>query len=193
MLASINPLGERVRRNRWGCTVAAFTVAAATAGALVGAAAAGAGRAAGIGGRWPLVAFGVAAVAAGMTDLWAPGFVPSSARQVDERWLGWYRGWVYGAGFGAQLGAGVVTVITSATVYAWLAAAALSGSTAAGAVIGASFGLARSLPFLAVAGVTVPRDLRARLRRLTAWSGPGRVVAAGASVAVGAVCLVARP
>jgi hypothetical protein len=193
MLASINPLGERARGNRWGWTVAAYTVAASVAGALVGAAGGTVGRAVGIGGRWPAVVLGGVAIAAGIADLAVPGRVPTSGRQVDEDWLARYRGWVYGFGFGAQLGTGVMTVISSATVFAWLAATVVSGSAGGGAIVGAAFGAARSLPFAAVARVRVPAELRARLRALTAWSGPGRLIAAGTSVVVGAACLVTRP
>jgi sulfite exporter TauE/SafE len=192
MLASINPLGERARGNRWGRTVAAYTLAAILSAAVVGATLGGIGGVAGFAGRWSVVALGAAAVLAGLADLWAPGSWPTTGRQVDERWLARYRGWVYGAGFGAQLGAGVVTVVTSATVYAWLVAAALSGSADAGAVVGASFGVGRSLPFFAVAGIRLAPELRARLRRLTAWSRPGRWVAAGTALAVGATCLAVR-
>jgi cytochrome c biogenesis protein CcdA len=193
MLASINPLGERARGNRWGHTVAAYTWAATASAAVLGAAVGGIGGLAGFGGRWAVVALGAAAVGAGLADLWAPGRLPTTARQVDERWLARYRGWIYGAGFGAQLGVGVATVITSATVYAWLVAAAVSGSAAAGAVVGASFGIGRSLPFLAVVGIRAAPELRARLRRLAAWSRRGRLIGAGTALAVGAVCLAARP
>jgi len=192
MLASINPLGERARGNRWRSTVTAYTLAAMTAAAVVGGALGGVGRAAGVGGRWPLAALGAAAVIAGAADLRSPGSFLTTGRQVDERWLVRYRGWVYGAGFGAQLGTGVATVITSATVYAWLAATALSGSARAGALVGASFGMGRSVPFVAVAGVRAAPELRVRLRRLTVWSGAGRSVAAGINLAVGAACLAVR-
>ena len=175
MLASINPLGERARGNRWAWTVAAYTGAAVAAAATVGA------------------VLGLVAIGAGLVDLVVPGRLLTSRRQVDEDWMVRYRGWVYGAGFGAQLGAGVVTVITSATVYAWLAAALLSRSALAGAVVGAAFGVARSAPFAAVAGVRLPVELRDRLRRLSASARPSRFVAAGATIVAGATCLVTRP
>src|SRR2546421_12289474 len=44
MLASIHPLGERVRRNRWWLTAAAHVVASAGGGALAGAALGGLAR-----------------------------------------------------------------------------------------------------------------------------------------------------
>ena len=62
--------------------------------------------------------------------------LPTWRRQVDEAWLGRYRGWVYGAGFGVQLGLGVVTIVTSATVYATVLLCALSGSPPVGLALG---------------------------------------------------------
>jgi len=192
MLASINPLGERARGNTWGWTVAAFSAAAVAAGAALGAALGALGSLAGGLPTLRLTLLGAAAVAAGLVDVARPRAVPTTRRQVDDRWLVRFRGWVYGAGFGAQLGAGVVTVVTSALVYAWLVAAAVAGSAWAGAAVGAAFGAGRSLPFALVRRVRRPEELRARLRAAAAWAGPGRFVAAGASVAVGAGCLVAR-
>src|SRR5262249_43179265 len=55
-------------------------------------------------------------------------------------------------GFGVQLGLGVVTIVTTATVYATWMAAVLSGGAPAGAAIGATFGLARALPVLGGGG-----------------------------------------
>src|SRR5579872_1550322 len=142
MLASINPLGERARGNRWGLTAAAYTVGAVAAAAAVGAVLGGLGA-----GRLDLAArvavVGGTLVVAGAADLLGPGRVVTVRRQVDEDWLTRYRGWVYGVGFGAQLGVGVVTVVTTATVYAWLVAAALAGSVVAGVVVGVAFGAAR--------------------------------------------------
>jgi len=192
MLASINPLGERARGNRWGMTIAAFTVGAVGAAAALGAVLGGAGAVAGLREPQRLTAIGAVALVAGAVDLVAPGTVPTSRRQVNERWVGALRGWVYGVGFGAQLGVGVVTVVTSALVYAWVAAAVLVGSAPAGAGVGAAFALGRAAPFALVRGVSGPAELRARLRAALRWGGPGRVGAAGASLAVAAGCLVAR-
>jgi MFS family permease len=192
MLASINPLGERARGNRWGWTVGGYTVAAVAAAAALGGALGALGGLVAHGATWRLPAIGAIALAAGIADLAAPGRLLSPRRQVDEGWLSRYRGWVYGVGFGAQLGVGVVTVVTSATVYAWLAATALSGTPVAGALIGAAFGLARAMPFAAVARVRRPDDLRASLRGLAGWAARGRVAAAGGAVALGAGCIVTR-
>jgi hypothetical protein len=185
MLASISPLGERARGNRWALTVTAFGVAAAGAAAVVGAVLGG------LFGWVParMTLLGLAAGGAGLIDAVAPRLVPTSHRQVDENWLGRLRGWVYGAGYGGQLGLGVVTVVTSATVYAWLVAAAVSGSTARGAIVGASFGVARAMPLLLVRRADSPPALRTVVARLTGWALAGRRLAAGASVAVGAVAL----
>ena len=71
--------------------------------------------------------------------------VPSTRRQVNEDWMARYRGWVYGVAFGAQLGVGVATIVTSAAVYATVAAIFLSGDPAVGAAIGATFGAVRAL------------------------------------------------
>jgi len=188
MLASISPLGERARGNRWGWTVLVFSLAATATGmvlgaflGLVGSLAGGAGPAGHV--RLGLLA-GVA-VLAGLADLAGPGRLPTLRRQVNEDWVARFRWWVYGAGFGVQLGAGVTTIVTTATVYAWMAAAVLGGSLAAGAVVGAAFGVARSLPFMAVAGVEGPDELRGMIRRLTSWAPAGRLAAAWASLAVG--------
>jgi hypothetical protein len=192
VLASISPLGERARGNRWSVTAAAFAVgstgAAAALGAALGAAFAPVPHPA------RLAVAASAAIVAGAADLLAPRRVPTWHRQVDEDWLARLRGWVYGVGYGGQLGLGVVTVVTTATVYAWLAAAAMAGSAAAGAVVGATFGAARAMPLLAVRRAESPTALRATLARLVAWAGAGRVAAAVSSVALGGAgwVLVAR-
>jgi hypothetical protein len=173
-------------------TVAAFTVGAVAAASAAGAALGGLGSLLGAASGARLVVLGAVALVAGLADLAIPTAVPTSRRQVDERWLGVFRGWVYGAGFGAQLGVGVVTVVTSALVYAWLAAAVLAASPLGGALVGAAFGLGRAAPFAVVRRVARPDELRARLRLVTRWAQPGRVAAAGASLALGAGCLVAR-
>jgi len=185
MLASISPLGERARGNRWGLTVLVFTVAAGAAGAALGAILGLAGSLAAGPGHLRIGVLAGVALLAGLADLAAPGRVPTVRRQVNEDWVGTLRWWVYGAGFGGQLGAGVTTIVTTATVYAWMAAALLGGSAAGGALVGAVFGLARSVPLATVAGVRGPADLRATIRRLTSWARAGRLGAACASLAVG--------
>lgn len=188
MLASISPLGERTRGNRWGLTVAGYTVGSVAAAALLGLVLGAVGTvvAPGVSARWAMLT----AVAAGsaVLDLW--GRVPTIHRQVDERWLTRYRGWVYGAGFGAQLGVGLVTVVTTATVYAWLVACVLAGSPAAGVVVGAAFGIARSLPLAATARDDSPDRVRATVRGLAARASTARVVAVLASAGVSLASIV---
>src|ERR1700687_389140 len=104
MLASISPLGERSRNQRYWVTVVAYIVGSTGAGALLG----GVLGLVGAPVARPVVALPAVSVLAVVGILFAaPGFgkrVPGPRRQVDENWLGAYRGWVYGAGFGVQLG-----------------------------------------------------------------------------------------
>ena len=183
MLASIHPLGERVRRNRWWLTAAAHVLASASAGALAGAALGGlarlaqlglrpllrgapGGASAALGARWALVIAicGLAAAVDG-TGRRPPWPV---RRQVDNGWMARYRGWVYGAGFGFQLGLGVVTIVTTAAVPAAWLLASLTASPVAGAAVGLAFGLSRGLPVLATAGVDTPGRLWSFQRRFQA-------------------------
>jgi hypothetical protein len=112
---------------------------------------------------------------------------------VDERWLGTYRGWVYGLGYGLQLGCGLVTIVSSATVYLWIAAAVLSGSVTTGAVLGAVFGAVRGLVLLTGAGLDSPDGLRRFHRRLDRVRPASRRAAqvVSASVVVLALAVVA--
>ncbi|MGH9265807.1 MAG: sulfite exporter TauE/SafE family protein [Acidimicrobiales bacterium] len=188
MLASIHPLGERARERRWGVTVSAYLLASTAAAALLGAALGG------IGDVLALTPGSTAALVAALCalalafDLGVGGLrLPTVHRQVDKDWLYRYRGWVVGAGFGFQLGLGVVTIVNTAAVYLTLALALLTGSAAAGAAVGATFGLARALVILAVAPVRRPDQLRAALRRMHAW----RPLSERAGIAVQALALVA--
>jgi hypothetical protein len=161
MLGSISPLGERARRSRWGLTVAAHVVGSGATGALLGAVLGGLGRVVlgglGVSAAARLIIL-AALVATGLAfDAGVLGVeLPTSHRQVDDRWLGIYRGWVYGLGFGAQLGLGIVTVVITSAVYSTFAAAFLSGSIGGGAVVGAVFGVARASTLLAAARVKTP-------------------------------------
>ncbi len=183
MLASIHPLGERSRRQRWGLTAAAYVTATVAGAALFGATLGWVGA-----GRPPRLAWAaMLALALIGVALDLRASVPTVRRQVDEEWLGRYRGWVYGASFGFQLGLGVVTVVSSFTVYLAFALALLSGSAAGGLAIGAAFGLVRGLTILAAAGVRSPDQLHRLHRRVAAWDGVTRRLAVGvqAAVAVG--------
>jgi sulfite exporter TauE/SafE len=170
MLASINPLGERARNQRWGVTYAFYLLGSVAGGATLGVLAAAAGAAANRVVDPPSGVIAavvvVACVLAVAVDLQVAGLrSPTVHRQVNEDWLARYRGWLYGLGFGYQLGFGVVTVVTTASVYLMIVLAFLTGSVWGGLVIGAAFGLVRALPLLAVAAVRMPGQLRQAMRR----------------------------
>lgn len=181
MLASIHPLGERAKHNRWSVTVTFYVVGSIAGGTLLGAAVGATSvRAA------PLV-IALCCVAAAIVD-WRIPRLPSWRRQVNEDWLHRYRGWVYGFGFGFQLGLGIVTIVTTAAVYLTFTLAALSGSARAGAVIGAVFGAARAAPLLLLVRVDAPerlREVHARLSRASAWAHRATVAGlVGAAIGV---------
>lgn len=180
MLSSIHPLGERSRNNRWWLTITAFTIGSTATGALVGAALGW------IGTPLPdaLWVLALAAVAAGTLDL-AAVKAPGPERQVNERWIGTLRGWVYGLGFGVQLGAGATTFVVTWGVYSVFIAEVLSGSAAGGAVIGATFGLGRSLAPLASVVVDRPSRLTSFHVALARLARPVHLSAAVAIITVG--------
>lgn len=176
MLASITPLGERGRRSRWPLTVTAYAVASVAAAAALGTGLGLLGAAVPLPGRPAVLVAGLLAGAA--AD--ATGLAPRGPRrQVNEDWLARYRGWVYGAGFGAQLGVGIATIIPTAAVLGVGLAAFLAGRPAAGAVIGAVFGLARAAPVLGLRRVDTPAALHRAFRGLER----GRRAAGRATVA----------
>ncbi len=190
MLASINPLGERGRNQRYWVTITAYiagsTVAGAGLGALLGLV--GSPIAA------PLPALGIVAavaIAGQAFDAHVFGLrVPGPRRQVNENWLVTYRGWVYGAGFGIQLGLAFLTIVTASATWVAFACALLAGSPIAGAFIGATFGIARALPVLTAARVRDPSALHALARRLERLR-PRIAVATTAAQGVAAAGLVA--
>lgn len=192
MLASIHPLGERVRQNRWWLTATAHVLASAVAGAMAGAVLGLVGRLTlqhAPGRMWAVIAVCAAAAVADLSGRRPPWPVH---RQVDDGWLPRYRGWVYGAGFGFQLGLGVVTIVTTAAVPAAWVLALLTATPAAGAAVGVAFGLSRALPVLATAGVDTPGRLWSFQRRFQAGEGVARWATIGTLVAlagVGAVVL----
>ncbi len=196
MLASISPLGERARGNRWSRTVTWY-VAGSLAGGLVTGGIAGALGVAlaavaspGAVTRAGLVT--VASIAALVLELGAFGArLPSNRRQVDETWLTKYRPWVYGGGFGFQLGLGVVTIVTTATLYLTIVLAVLTGSFAGGLLIGATFGLARALPILLVHRADDPGTLRGVVRDVHSQGRVARRVALGTLVGLVALAVAA--
>ena len=183
MLASITPLGERSRRQRWSITVAALIVGAAAAGGAVGAALAATGRIVPLAPSLRLdlvLALVAAAVAVELLGL----RVPTHRRQVDEQWLRRYRGWVYGAGFGGQLGVGALTIVATAAVYVVFAAELLAPSVAAGCAIGATFGLLRGTTVLSTARVESPQALAAFHRRFHRSERAAGAVAVAAQLVI---------
>jgi hypothetical protein len=188
MLASISPLVERASGRRWWRTAASYLIASVVGGAALGAVLGSIGRLHRLGDSLLAVTAGVALIAA-VVDL--VGRVPSQRRQVDETWLTSYRDWVIGTGFGAQLGFGAITIVTSASTYLtwWFELAC--GSTVWGAVIGATFGLARALPLFAMSGGHDPVALRRRNAAIVTALPVARRVTIGAQFAIAGLLGVA--
>lgn len=192
MLASITPLGERARGNRWTSTAALFIVACVAGGAALGAVlgALGSLMLGDVATGWRLGLLG-AALALGVAWELARGSVPGPRRQVNERWLDEYRRWIYATGFGAQLGVGVVTIVVTSAVYGVLAAALLSATPIAGAAIGAAAGAMRGATLLVGATATTPHGLVALHERLRSIQRPVRRGALAAQLTlVGVAALV---
>lgn len=162
MLTSINPLGERARRQSFAVTAVSYHLGSVAGAILVAVTLMLAGRAVPPVPAWLL---GSLAIVAAVIE-WRRWKVPSVSRQVDENWLPRFRGWVYGLGFGFQLGLGVVTIITSASMYLYLLGLlALPGWTEA-IVVGLVFGLARALGLVLVSRAADPGTLRTVMRDL---------------------------
>jgi len=191
MLSSITPLGERGRSNRWPLTVSTYIAGSCLGGAALGAVLGATGSLLPSSPRVALGAFAVAALVGLLIDLGARRTqLPTTHRQVNERWLDEYRGWVYGLGYGFQLGLGIVTIVTSAATYLTFIAAFLCHSQVGGLVIGASFGLARSLPVLLTRPVRHPASLRTLLSRNARWAPVARRISvAGQMCALAAAVL----
>jgi hypothetical protein len=192
MLGSITPLGERGRNSRWWLTVVAFVIGSTLAGALLGAALGGLGALAGLEGAdaapWLLAAALIAGIA---FDLGVVGLrLPTVSRQVDDTWLYRYRGWVTGIGFGFQLGLGVVTVVTTAFTYVTFLAAFLSGSLAAGALIGGTYGAVRAATILGGSAIDSPERLANMHDRLRRWDLPARRASVALQGTLAAAALV---
>jgi sulfite exporter TauE/SafE len=189
MLASINPLGERMRNRRWGATFAWYLAGSMLGGALTGVALGLLGSAFRAVVPISATATAVIVVVLGIVALayearWFGLRIPTIRRQVNEDWLGRYRAWVYAGGFGFQLALGVVTIVTSATVYLGWALAFLSGSPLGGLAIGLTFGIVRALPLLLVAHADTPAALRSRLGAFDARAGLASRAALATVIAV---------
>jgi hypothetical protein len=189
MLASINPLGERGRNQRYAVTVAAYVAASTAAGAAFGALVGVLGT--------PVAASTIAVLGVGVLALLGLAVdarvfgsrVPGPRRQVDENWLATYRGWVYGAGFGAQLGVAFATIVTASATWIAFACAFVSGSALGGAIVGGVFGIVRALPILSTRSIRDARDLRVRMARLARWR-PRAAALTTAAQAIAACALV---
>lgn len=191
MLTSITPLGERGRGNRWWLTVSAYTLGSLGAGAAFGALLGGIGSLLPLGLPSALALVALAAAAGLLADLGVAGLHrPSIHRQVDDAWRDTYRGWVWGLGYGVQLGLGVVTIVTSSTVYLTWVCALATASPVGGALVGATFGLARALPVLATRPVRDPARLRSLMRRTAELARPVDRSAIAVQGVVGAVALL---
>jgi hypothetical protein len=89
-------------------------------------------------------------------------------RQVPEAWRYEYRGWVYGFAYGALLGLAFVTIVPVSTTYVTFAAAGLSQSLGVGALIGATFGVARAAALFGTRRIHDGEALRRWLASLVA-------------------------
>ena len=192
MLASIHPLGERGRGQRYATTASSYVLGAAAGGAVMGAVLGFLGSLAANLSDPSDATIAWLVVAAASGGLILEGRARHSRllswhRQVNEDWMTTYRGWVYGAGFGFQLGLGFVTIITSGAVYLTFAMAFLTGSWQWGLTVGLVFGLTRAGVALSVARVTHPHQLRSAHRKLQRLAAPAQRVALGTQAAIGVV------
>jgi sulfite exporter TauE/SafE len=192
MLSSINPLGERTRRQGFWVTVSWYLLGSLLGGVALGSVSGLIGSVL-PSGNWRAIAVIVVCLVGAGLDI-VSRQPPSIHRQVDENWLAKYRGWVYGLGFGFQLGLGVVTIVTTASVYTTIALATLSGSPVFGAVVGGVFGLARATAIFLVARAHDPSTLRRALRRLQDGLRSARLLVVGtqAAAALSAIVWIIR-
>ena len=191
MLASIHPLGERARGQRFWVTIAAYTVGSVVGAAALGALLGAIGQLLFDDGATALRAaiLGLGALAAAVVDR-SGTRPPSWHRQVNEDWLAQFRGWIYGSGFGFQLGLGVVTIVTTASVYLTWTGAVIAANPIAGALVGAAFGLARALPVVEGASRRTPVGVAARVRTLHEWDGRFRIVTVLAEATAACVAII---
>lgn len=188
MLASINPLGERARGNRWWVTTGFYVVGSTLGGMAALGAVSALGRLVGwLGGARSLYALGgqglapaTVAVACLVAAALEARVIPSLRRQVNEDWLAGYRGWVYGSGFGFQLGVGLATTVTTAAVYLMFILAFLGGSPTEGMWAGAAFGALRAVPVVGMWGADTPAKIRSVHANMAAGSSIARRLAIGA-------------
>jgi len=174
MLSSITPLGQRSRGMSWQRTVVGFFFGAIGAGAAFFSLLGLIGDVFSVDRLNPWLPVGVI-VAAAVLD-WAGVRAPGPHRQVSEDWLGRYRDWVIGLGFGTQLGLGFITIIPSFGTWAMYLIAVAMGLPLA-AVIGAAFGLGRSLLLISTRKVGSPSALASLMDRFNGAERHARRVA----------------
>lgn len=191
MLASITPLGERGRNQRWPLTVGAHVVGGALGGAATGVLLAAAGQLVPGSSTARLLALAAIVVAGTLLELLLGGRrLSPHTRQVDESWLRRYRGWVYGLGFGAQLGTGAATIVTTSSVYAMLASLLLAPSLTWGLLIGLTFGTVRGAVPTLTAGIRTPRQLARFHQTLTALDRRAGLATVSLQVGIAAAALL---
>jgi len=189
MLTSINPLGETGRKQSWAVTVFSYVAGTVLGGSVIGLALGSIGLFV-PDKPWTLWLLAGLLILGGVVDAsrWSP---PGIHRQVDENWLSKYRGWVYGFGFGVQLGTGMATIVTTAAIYSMMGMLVLVGDPVLGLSVGATFGLARSLPVLLVARASTFGRLSEVMARLEEWRPWSRRVPAIAQVALAVILILA--
>ena len=164
MVQTITPVVHGGRHGRWLGSVAAYTFGATVSAAALGAALGGVGRLLGApwgaAGLWALAV--VAAVFSVRELFGVPIPLPNLHRQVPEWWRTFFSPPVASLLYGLGLGVGFLTYISFGTLVAVSAAAVVSGSVAAGALLVAAFGLARGVSVL----VAWPGTSEERLARV---------------------------
>lgn len=191
MLGSMNPLVLRVRNGRWWTTVSAYIGSSILGGALIGwlLALAGATLRAEThqpGWRAAAALLGGCGLLGGIVDSRVFGLrLPTIVRQVDEAWRYRYRNWIYAIGYGFQLGLGFMTIVTTATVYATFVAMFLLASQPLGILVGAWFGLTRSVSVLSVAGVRTMGQFESIEAGLARLHAPSRILTIAGEAALG--------
>lgn len=197
MLGSMNPLVQRARNGRWWVTVGTYIVSSIAGGALIGLAFASIGHEVRSASGQPdsqvaLALLACLGLVGAMVDL-GPWRIrlPTMMRQVDEAWRYRYRNWVYATGYGFQLGFGITTIVTTTAVYTTLAATFLVGSWELGALMGAWFGLTRSISVLSVVGVQNSAQFDEIEVRLGRWNRPSRMMTIAGQTILGLALLAA--
>jgi hypothetical protein len=188
MVETITPVVHGGSQRRWGAAVAAHTLGAALSAAALGTALGWAGGVAGApwGRAGLLLVAGVGVVYAGRELLGLPVPVPERRRQVPEHWRWRYPAHVSSFLYGLGLGVGFLTHVRHGTLVAVCVAAAATGNPLAGALVMASFGLARGISLIVTVRARTAEQLHRISERLdgVAASRVLRVVNGGALLAL---------